>query len=80
MCYHYLGSAVQPLSGLGGKTPIKEKREAWIDSKTLLPVAVDTGASLAVFTFAAKPPVGPLVPPPNFKKEIDYYKGVMGYP
>jgi hypothetical protein len=72
-CFHYRG---QDQAYPGG--PV-EMREAWIDSVTLQPIALQAGNILATFTFAKKPPVGPLDIPPKFKKEIDYYKVVMGY-
>ena len=72
-CFHYLGHD----SPAPGAKP--QSRETWIDSNTLRPVALDTGTSLAVFTFAPKAPIGPLVIPAKFKKAIDYYKLVTGY-
>jgi hypothetical protein len=77
-CFHYLGSVALP--GVFGNNHISVKREAWIDSKTLLPVALRMEMSLSVFIFQEKPPVGPLVLPPKYKKAVDYYKAVMGYP
>jgi len=80
-CFHYKGAVpvptVDPIHPTDG--PASTDWEAWIESKTLLPVAINTGTSLCIFTFQTKPPVGPLVPPAKFKKEIDYYIAVMGY-
>jgi len=73
LCFHYAGQD-SPVPGAEA-----QPREAWIDAKTLLPVALDTGTSLAVFTFASKPPTGPLVMPVKFQKAINYYKLVTGY-
>jgi len=80
-CLHYAGGASLPDVGRqSGGTSTRFKREAWIDSKTLLPVALTTETSLCIFTFQDNPPVGPLDPPPKFKQEIAYYKRVMGFP
>jgi hypothetical protein len=76
-CFHYIGSTTYALPG--SKPSDEDKREAWIDAKTLYPVALDTGSSLTTFTFQDKPPTGPLTPPPEFEKEIAYYKAVMGF-
>jgi hypothetical protein len=72
-CFHYLSTATAPDSG------ISFKREAWIDATTSLPVAYDNGAFLSTYTFAPKPPTGPLEFPPAFKTSIHYYKASMGY-
>ena len=90
LCFHYLlpGGGTGPTArdfapggigynAIGNLTP---QHEAWIDAKTQLPVALHFGTSLYSFTFPAEPPTGPLVLPPNIKKEVDYYKTVMGYP
>ena len=81
-CYHYAATVVEPGAAerQGSATARKSvKREAWIDSQTLLPVVLDTGTSRCVFTFLS-PPTGPLEIPPKFKQEITYYKHVMGLP
>lgn len=70
-CYHYEGIAT-------GVTQQSEKRDAWIDIKTLYPVALETPSALCVFTFLA-PPTAPLQMSQKFKEEVDYYKHVMGY-
>ncbi len=72
-CYHFVSSATAMDSG------IAYKREAWVDSTTLLPVAFDNGVSLSTYTFDPKPPAGPLDFPPPFKVAVHYYKSVMGY-
>ena len=80
-CFHYVGEVVIP--NMTRNEPgdhSQHMREAWIDAKTLLPVALNNGQSTSTFKFQDKPPTGPLLPPPAFKKEIAYYKGVMGYP
>ena len=63
MCFHYKGP----------------QAEAWIDSKTLLPVALDDGTGLSTFTFHG-PPDQPLVLPPKYKTVLDAYIGFMGVP
>jgi hypothetical protein len=62
-CFHYKG----------------KNEEAWIDSKTLLPVALSNGNDLATYTFLA-PPVNPPVLPPKFKQKLDYYYMTQGAP
>jgi hypothetical protein len=82
-CLYYAATVASP-GGEGHKAgapaAAAASRQAWIDSKTLLPVVLNTGSAVCVFTFADKPPVGPLEPPANFKQQITYYKKVMGYP
>lgn len=63
LCFHYKGPA----------------GEAWIDSKTLLPVALDNGVVLASFTFQPIPTT-PLILPPKFKEVLDGYQKFMGKP
>ena len=46
--------------------------QAWIDKKTLLPLAFDDSSRLAVITFQA-PPTAPLVPPQRFEDRIKRY-------
>ncbi|MDD5263162.1 MAG: hypothetical protein PHD76_15065 [Methylacidiphilales bacterium] len=96
LCYHYVGSLSRPVpqsgrpgpaQGSNGKPALPppppptlvENREAWIEIKTLFPVVLNTGSSLCTFTLLPAPD-GPLDMPENFKKEIAYYKHVMGYP
>ena len=81
-CYHYADTVVEPSTEghLGSATAQKPvKWQAWIDTKTLLPVVLDTQTSRCVFTFLP-PPAGPLEIPPKFKQEITYYKHTMGLP
>jgi hypothetical protein len=78
-CFHYKGSVPMVSMGVEAK-PITFLKEAWIDSKTLLPLALATdGASICVFTFQPTPPSGSLAPPPKFASEIAYYKRVTGF-
>jgi hypothetical protein len=77
MCFHYLGTA--SIFMPAGKAPKRERRETWINSKTLFPVALDTGTTHCVFTFLP-PPNTSLEMPEKFKKEIAYYKAIMGLP
>ncbi len=78
-CFHYQGTVRFSIVILNNPEP-QSVRQAWIDSETLLPVAVDTGTALCVFTFEKEPPTGPLVCPPKFIEAIAYYKKVMGLP
>jgi hypothetical protein len=85
-CFHYKGpmgwSPTTGASGMptsaGGSVTLTTG-EAWVDSKTLLPVAFDDGQILAVFTFHA-PPTTPLVPPAKFLGLYEKYKIVNGIP
>ena len=45
--------------------------EAWIDAKTLLPVGLNDGTKLGVFTFRPDPPAGPLVPPAGVERILE---------
>ena len=76
LCYHYKG--LMPFSpslgylthqGVGGAVT----GEAWIDSKTLLPVALDDGFLLATYEFKPGTPA-PLDLPPGYKSLYDSYK------
>lgn len=73
MCFHYKGT--MPLSPSIGAAGQGETilGEAWIDSKTMLPVALDDGIYLATFTFSKDPPA-PLKLPPGFKELYESYK------
>ena len=53
--------------------------QAWIDSKTLLPVGLNTETARCVFTFQ-QPPVAPLEMPLKIQQGIANYKHVMGFP
>ena len=84
-CFHYKGPVFPPSVGASpGEMPVASPDtpdwQAWIDAETLRPVALDTGTALCVFTFQKEAPVGPLIPPAKFKKQMDYYKKVMGWP
>ena len=83
LCYHYVGTTNSPAMprghSMGPGDSRTVEREAWIDSKTLLPVALNTGTSLCIFTFQ-QPPTGPLDMPLKFQQGIANYKHVMGYP
>jgi hypothetical protein len=66
-CYHYLAHVKlgrdrvflgQDSEGHG------DQFEAWIDKKSLLPVGLDDGIKIGVFSFMDTPPPGPLTPPP----------------
>ena len=63
LCYHYKGPA----------------GEAWIDSKTLFPVALDNGYRTATFTFLP-PPETQLALPPKYEQVLDNYAAFMGLP
>jgi hypothetical protein len=53
--------------------------QAWIDPKTLLPLAMDDGDNLYELTFAA-PPSEPLVLPDRFKKNLQEYYNANAVP
>jgi hypothetical protein len=76
-CFHYVGTIVYPASP--GDDPPPIKAEAWIDSKTLLPVALDSETTLSVFTFQ-NPPTAPLEIPAVFRQRIARYKAAAGIP
>jgi hypothetical protein len=46
--------------------------QAWIDAKTLIPVALDDSDDTYKLAFSA-PPTEPLILPERFKKIVDYY-------
>jgi hypothetical protein len=76
LCYHYKGTVNLPSMDTKKSS---SSQEAWIDSKTLLPVALNTDATFCKFTFQ-DPPAGRLVPPKNFQVEITDYAESWGYP
>ena len=69
-CFHYQGDVIDPYVG-----PITH--EAWIDSSTLLPVALDDGTELGVFT-PQQPSGSSLTPPAKFNKIVINAKKAMG--
>jgi hypothetical protein len=64
-CFHYQGK-VDFASSYGGPTASPGIYEAWIDSKTLLPVALDDGTGLGLYSFQ-KTPTSALNLPPKFE-------------
>jgi len=48
--------------------------QAWIDPKTLVPIAFDDGDALYELTFSKDPPTQPLVLPDRFQKELQEYE------
>lgn len=60
------------------RAPSSSGQAAWVDSKTMLPVALNTGRVLCIFTFLPTPS-GELRPPQKFMDEITYYKTSMGF-
>jgi hypothetical protein len=71
-CFHYQGNVLPPFPHSK-----EQKRSAWIDSDTLLPVALATENSLNLFTFA-KPNTDRLVLPPKFQEAFDEFKQASG--
>ena len=67
-CFHYKGTAHWRVNGFSAPTPYTA--EAWIDSKTLAPVALDNGVSLATYTYPP-PPYPALTLPPEYQKTFD---------
>ncbi len=67
LCFHYKGTVKKPLLGTAEPATTTIQVEAWIDSKTGLPVSLDDGTWQAAYTFRA-PPFPPLNVSPNFQK------------
>jgi hypothetical protein len=59
----------QAPSFLTGRPEVVTPHTAWIDEKTALPVALDNGVAVYIFTFNP-PPVDPLVLPDRFQQEL----------
>lgn len=76
-CWHYKGQA-PALNSFTAEEEGMVTYEAWIEEKTFLPVGLNDGEQLAVFTF--KKSATTLKLPPKFQKRLDYYKTVMGMP
>jgi hypothetical protein len=74
LCYHYKGDI--PTFNMKGGEEAPVTRHAWIDSTTLLPVALHDGTCLGMYTFG--PGAGDLTLPPKFQAKMDYYTTVMG--
>jgi len=74
-CFHYRSNQhdVQP-NGKNGRTVTEE---AWIDSGTLLPVALDDGTNLGIFTFKKDPPP-PLTMQAKFQDAFRRAEEAMG--
>jgi hypothetical protein len=83
LCYHYVGTVNAPAMRQNRNAEPEvlttAKREAWINSTTLRPVALDTETSRSVFTFQ-QPPTAPLEMPAKFQQGIASYKHIMGFP
>jgi len=74
-CFHYKGSQ---MIGYSHDKPKMITFEAWIDSKTLLPVALLIDNQLGIFTFSNLPPDGSLVIPDKYAKLFEKKKLIMG--
>ena len=57
----------------GSLPPIRLTYQAWIDPKTLVPLAYDDGDYLYLLTFAKTAPTEPLVLPDRFKRDLQGY-------
>lgn len=78
-CFHYSGTATIEHPGSLSNPSYKVNQEAWIERETLVPVALDTGMQLDIFTFQ-KAPENPLVVPKKFQDKLTYYKTILGVP
>jgi len=79
-CWHYSGyeEVFNPYPPPKGSI-IRVKHQAWIDSKTLLPVALlNHDTELGVYTFSDQPPQGALTLPPKYTRILAYRKRAMG--
>lgn len=76
-CKHYKGFILSPVVVGVGK-PKEIPCEAWIDAKTLRPVALLRGNLLGKFVFGE--PAGDLKIPKKFQERLDYYRITMGFP
>ncbi|MEZ0299695.1 MAG: hypothetical protein ACAI35_24845 [Candidatus Methylacidiphilales bacterium] len=76
LCFHYRG--VVPVMGIDGPGKLTETKEAWIDSVTLLPVALLESNGLGSFTFAPAPPSDALIMPEKYQQKLEYYRVSMG--
>lgn len=74
-CNHYKGFVVIP-NPTGEGPPETIPVEAWIDAKTLLPVALKKGDTLGIFSFGDPP--SNLDMPERFRSRLEYYKITMG--
>lgn len=74
-CFHYKGHR----PAMQGALVLPDSScEAWIDSKTLRPVALDTGTMLGVFTYQKDPPPTPLKMPAAFQAKLDRWEMCLG--
>ena len=69
---HYQATLVMP-NALTVTKPPTVTYQAWIDPKTLLPVAMDDGSALYALKFS-NAPAGPLVMPANLQAELQLWK------
>lgn len=74
-CNHYKGFIVVP-NPTGEGAPETIACEAWIDAKTLLPVGLQKGNTLGIFTFGEAP--ADFAMPDRFRSRLEYYKITMG--
>lgn len=68
---HYRASVVVP-SNVPHQAPRQVFYEAWVDAKTLIPMAFDDGDYVYELTFS-DPPTAPLVMPERFQENFRYY-------
>jgi hypothetical protein len=71
---HYATPMTLPLPG--GRSRVVEY-QAWIDSKTLIPVKFDDGDALYVLKFSNNVPAGPLVMPADLQAELERFQSAL---
>jgi len=75
-CFHYKATVPATTFGpFGGKGTTSA--EAYIDSTTLLPVALDDGTKQAIYTFSPTPPA-PFSLPDKFKSAVSRFEQAIG--
>jgi hypothetical protein len=79
-CYHFLIKRTKPEGDATAYTAAERaetrNREAWIDVKSKLPVALDDGESIRLYTFSPDRPA-PLALPDKFAAELQHYVEVV---
>jgi hypothetical protein len=76
-CFHYKGTVRASILSGDGLDTGSVTAEAWIDSLTGLPVALDNGATLGTFKFQKTPPP-PLTLPPKYELAYTKFKFSRG--
>ncbi len=73
-CLHYRGERTVILNGSYMGTLVFK---AWIDTETLLPVMLISGADMGIYHFSPTPPAGPLTVTERFRRPLETKRRIL---